>query len=230
MTSRSSWHDGAPVDDDAFDAAAASFLGGGYRVTLPVHPGPFAHAREQARTVLDRLGIVWDEAPWASLGDSDAAEVRGGAAYDVGRRAYGPAWTRVTPLELPSVTTTEAPAVDLPFTWPSDGPLAGLPTISGLDDRLARRQLPDGVVGLWWNHRDELCSSTAGPLLLRLPDGWVRPDDAAAAVPSWCYQRAAERLAAIPVRVTREVLGSAGTLAAVDPLGVWTTLAASRPG
>ena len=112
----------------------------------------------------------------------------------------------------------EGIAVDLPWWWSSNGPLAGLPTISGLEATLASRHLAPGQVGLWWNHRDELCTSTAGPLLLRLDDRWVHPDDTAGAVPSWAWAEEATVRLSRPVRVTRDVLAAATEVLAVSPL------------
>lgn len=218
------WHDGAPAPSADWPSVAASFLGSGYRVVTPLLPDPLAAARAQARSVLDRLGIDWDDAPWEQLGGTEAVEVTGGASYDAARRAFGPAWTRVTPLPLPTAPTASAAAADLPWTWPSDGPLAGLPTISGLAEDAASRHLPPGTVGLWWNHRDELCTTTAGPLLLRLDEGWVHPDAGAGAVGSWAHARVCSQVDTRPVAVTRAVLARAHDVVAVDPLGVWTTL------
>lgn len=189
----------------------ADFLGCGYRVAVP-SPEAADFARAQARAVLDRLGIDW--APWPAL-PSGPVEVAGGAAYDAARRSFGPVTVRVHPFDTRPPTTLVA--VDLPWTWPSDGPLAGLPTISGLAGTVAERSLAPGTAGLWWNHRGELCTSTAGPLLLRLGDRWVRPDDAAGAVPSWASVRAAEERSARQVVVTREVLARADEVLAVTP-------------
>lgn len=190
----------------------AAFLGCGYRVAVPV-PEAADFARTQAQEVLDRLGI--DRAPWPAL-PGGPVEVAGGAAYDAARRSFGPVTVRVGPLRARPPTTLVA--VDLPWTWPSDGPLAGLPTISGLASAVAERSLAPGTAGLWWNHRDELCTSTTGPLLLRLGDRWVRPDDAAGAVPSWASVRASEERSARPVVVTREMLARADEVVAVPPL------------
>jgi branched-subunit amino acid aminotransferase/4-amino-4-deoxychorismate lyase len=213
-------------DADGWDRAAATFLGGGYRVLLPRLPAAIGFARDQARQVTDRLGIAWDEAPWDALPAGDAVEVSGGAAYDPRTRAYGELRTRAVPVPLPAPPDAPVAATDLPWTWPSDGPLAGLPTLTGLAEDVAARHLEaDGaVVGLWWNHRDELCTSTSGPLLLRLDDGWVRPPDGAGAVPSWAFVRAAEQVGARPGTITREVLARARDVAAVSPLGVWSAL------
>lgn len=218
-------------DPGAWDREAASFLGGGYRVLAPMLPEAIRHARDQARRVTDRLGIAWDDAPWRSLPAADAVEVSGGAAYDPRARAYGVLRTHVVgrPL-LPAPDPAPAVTVDLPWTWPSAGPLAGLPTLDGLAEHVADRHLAahGATAGLWWDHRDRLCTSTRGPLLLRLDDGWARPDDAAAAVPSWAYDRASARVGARPTDVTRELLAHAHDVVAVSPLGTWTALA--RPG
>lgn len=197
----------------------AGFLGCGYRVVVPV-PAARAYAEAQAREVLSRCGIAW--ADWPDLG-SGPVEVAGGASYDVGRRAFGPTATRVTPLP-PVDPPTEAVAVDLPWWWSSAGPLAGLPTISGLEATLAARHLEVGSVGLWWNHRDELCTSTGGPLLLRLDDGWVHPDDTAGAVPSWAWAEEVRARAARPATTTRDVLATAAVVLVVAPTGTTTSL------
>ena len=197
-------------------AAAAGFLGCGYRVVVP-EPAALPYARGQARAVLERCGVGWDEAPWRTL-PRGPVEVAGGATYDVGRRESGPVLTRVTPLTAPAPAPA-ARAVDLPWWWSSDGPLAGLPTISGLEAAVAERHLAPGTVGLWWNHRDELCTSTAGPLLLRLVDGWVHPDEAAGAVASWAWAQEAGARSARPARVDRRMLASALEVLAVPPLG-----------
>ncbi|SDD81809.1 hypothetical protein [Nocardioides lianchengensis] len=191
-----------------------TFLGCGYRVVVPV-PGAAGYAEEQARQVLDRFGIPWS--PWPAL-PGGPVEVTGGASYDAGRRAFGPTVVDVTPLD-PAPASGPLRAVDLPWWWSSDGPLAGLPDISALEATVAERHLGPGTVGLWWNHRDELCTSTAGPLLLRLADGWVHPDDAAGAVPSWAWAQEAAARAARPVRVDRALLAAAAEVLAVSPRG-----------
>lgn len=225
MTVRA-WHDGAEVAEADWAAAAASFLGGGYRVVVPVVPDAVAFAREQARRTFDVLGIGWDEAPWAAVPGSVPVEISGGASYDAVRRGYGAPWTRVAPLQMPASSTRDAVAVDLPWDWSSDSPLAGLPTISALEATLAARHLADvgADAGLWWNHRDELCTSTAGPLLVELADGWVQPDPSAGAVPSWTGERAAVSRGARPTPITRPLLRSARSVLAVDPLGTISTL------
>lgn len=191
----------------------AGFLGCGYRVVVP-EPAALPFAEQQARAVLDRCGIAW--APWPDFGEGPV-EVSGGAPYDAGRRAFGPTQTRVVPWVSGPVAPS-ANAVDLPWWWSSDGPLAGLPTISGLEEAAAARHLADGEVGLWWSHRAELCTSTAGPLLLRLDDGWVHPDDSAGAVPSWAWEHEAGTRDARPARIDRSLLRSARELLAVSPL------------
>lgn len=190
----------------------AGFLGCGYRVVVPV-PAAQEYAEAQAREVLSRCGIAW--VAWPELGPLPV-EVAGGASYDVGRRAFGPTETRVTPLP-PTTPAAEAVAVDLPWWWSSDGPLAGLPTISGLEATLAARHLEVGTVGLWWNHRDELCTSTAGPLLLCLDDGWWHPDDTAGAVASWAWAEEARAREARPATITRDLLATARDMLAVSP-------------
>lgn len=220
------WHDGAEVAEADWAAAAASFLGGGYRVVVPVVPDAVAFAREQARRTFDVLGIGWDEAPWAAAPGSVPVEISGGASYDAVRRGYGAPWTRVAPMPLPTTSTRDAGAVDLPWAWSSDSPLAGLPTISTLEASLAARHLADvgAEVGLWWNHRDELCTSTAGPLLVELADGWARPDPRAGAVPNRAWAQAAASRDARPTPITRPLLRTARSVLAVDPLGTLTTL------
>jgi hypothetical protein len=220
------WYDGAEVAEADWTVAAASFLGGGYRVVVPVLREAVAFAREQAGRTFDVLGIGWDEVPWGLLPGSGAVEISGGASYDAVRRGYGAPWTRVAPMPLPGAATRDAEAVDLPWDWSSESPLAGLPTISTLEATLAARHLTEvGVeVGLWWNHRGELCTSTAGPLLVELADGWVTPDPGAGAVPSWAWERAAASRSARPFPITRPLLRTARSVLAVDPLGTTTTL------
>lgn len=196
-------------------STGADFLGCGYRVVVP-SPAALGFAQDQAQRVLALLGIGWT--PWPAL-PSGPVEVTGGASYDAGRRAFGPTRTEVTPLAAPAPTAGPLAAVDLPWWWSSDGPLAGLPDISVLEATVAARHLPPGAVGLWWNHRDELCTSTAGPLLLRLAEGWVHPDAAAGAVPSWAWTLAAAERSAVPARVDRELLRRATAVLAVPPLG-----------
>lgn len=221
-----------------WERAAADLLGCGYRVVVP-EPAALPFARAQAREVLARCGIDWDDAPWSSPASSPASspssspssslslarslaggpvEVAGGAPYDVGSRRFGPVLTRIVPLTRQDPAAAVSAAVDLPWWWSSDGPLAGLPTISGLEAAAAARQLDPGTAGLWWNHRDELCTSTAGPLLLRLDDGWVHPDDAAGAVPSWAWAAEAAARGSRPARVDRSLLGRAVEVVAVSPL------------
>lgn len=202
----------------------ADFLGCGYRVVVPV-PAAAPYAEAQAREVLARCGIAWSD--WPALGPLPV-EVTGGAPYDVGRRAFGPTQVRVTPL-APATSVADAVAVDLPWWWSSDGPLAGLPTVSGLEATLASRVLEPGQVGLWWNHRDELCTSTAGPLLLRLDDGWVHPDDTAGAAPSWAWAEEARRLDARPTRVDRSTWAAARRRVAISWSGDVIELAEALP-
>ncbi|WP_244930266.1 hypothetical protein [Nocardioides sp. W7] len=228
LSSRS-WCDSVEVAEADWAAAATSFLGGGYRVVLPVVPDAVAFERDQARRTFDVLGIRWDEVPWTALEPGSVGatvEVSGGAPYDAGRRGYGAPWTRVTPLPSPAATSAVADAIDLPWAWSSESALAGLPTISSLEASLAARHLAEAgsAVGLWWNHRDELCTSTAGPLLVELSGGWVRPAPGAGAVMSWASEQAAAEHDARPATITRELLRSARSLLAVDPLGTTTTL------
>lgn len=219
------WHDGAEAPRAGWSEAVASFLGGGFRVTVPLLPEALAFARDQARHTLDVLGIGWDEAPWTAIAPwTGAVEISGGASYDAQRRAFGPPWTHARSVPLPATTAAEAGAVDLPWAWSSDSALAGLPLISALEEAAAARHLKRGTVGLWWNHRDELCTSTAGPLLLRAEDGWVHPDERAAAVPSWAWAAEAAARGSRPVRVDRDLLGRAREVLAVSPLGVRASL------
>ena len=109
------------------------------------------------------------------------------------------------------------------------GAVAALAVRLGLPHRGAADDLPprarpgrgalDGATGLWWNHRDELCTTTAGPPLLHLDGTWAFPDDSSGLVTSWVFHSLAERLGASPVRLTRGHLEGSGLACAVSDVG-----------
>lgn len=217
------WCDGrtVPLGHAEWSRTAASFLGSGFRVRFPAGAAAAAHARRQVDAVADLLGTPVDPAPWAELDSAPAYEVAGGWERRLDR-GWGPAWTAVQALALPPATTADAEAIDLPWAWSSASPTAGLPMISAIESDLARDHAR-GRVGLWWDHRDRLCSTTAGPPLVQAEDGeWLTPDASSGAVRSWAYDEAARRLDARPAALTREVVATARTVLAVSDLGVET--------
>ncbi|MGZ6753226.1 MAG: hypothetical protein ACXVEJ_07140 [Nocardioides sp.] len=196
------WHDGTPVatDDADWAALAPTFLGCGFRLTVPLVPGtdaPVAFAHDAAARVAAVLGAALDEAPWAhvrGLRGPGCVEVVGGWAYGLDRRLGAP-WTRVGPV-APARPDRAAYAVSLGWALGSGSPTAGLPMLSGLEDDRARAALEPGTVGLWWDVAGELATSTAGPLLLCAGDGWLVPHPRSGGVPSWVHTTLADRLGA----------------------------------
>lgn len=208
------WRDGEPADVTHEDWARTvpTFLGSGFRVRFPASPD---HARTQAEAVAALFGTAFDQAPWEGL--TGPHEVAGGWVYGLDR-AWGPAWTAVRAVEIPE--DGEREAIDLPWLWSSASPTARLPMISTLEADLAREHAGDRV-GLWWDHRDLLCSTTAGPPLVEVDGAWHTPTDGF--VTSGAYDDAARRLGATPQPLTRDLVAS-GTLLAVSDLGVETRL------
>ncbi len=120
--------------------------------------------------------------PWAGVPGSGAVEVSGGASYDAVRRGTARPGRGSRRCRCPRRRRGTPPPSTCPGTGRPTSPLAGPPTISTPEATLAARHLTEvgAEVGLWWNHRGELCTSTAGPLLVELADGWVKPDPRAA--------------------------------------------------
>lgn len=213
------------LTEDEWAGIAAGFLGSGFRLRLPGHAAAIAHARGRVDAVATLLGTQVDPAPWDDLGEAPAYELVGGWEYRLDR-TWGPAWTAVSALPLPSVLGRDAEAVSLPWTWSSASPTAGLPMISSMEEDLALAHAGDRV-GLWWDHRDLLCSTTAGPPLVETADGgWLTPDEASGAVRSWAYDEAARRLSARPATLGRDLVAAARAVVAVSDLGVSTRLVA----
>lgn len=226
------WCAGRPVEllDQEWSDLVTGFLGSGFRVRFPHVARAVEHARRQVDAIATLLGTPVDGVPWAALGGAAAYEVAGGWAYGLDR-VWGPPWTAVTPLEPGRAVEGERAraAVDLPWAWSSRAVTAGLPMISTLEDHLARRHAGDRV-GLWWDHRDLLCSTTAGPPLVQLDDGsWRAPDPASGAVRSWAYDEAARDRAARPAELGRELVAAARAVVAVSDLGVETRLTGGWP-
>ncbi|UMG92077.1 hypothetical protein [Nocardioides sp. TF02-7] len=223
------WRGGDPVATSAaeWDRRAAGFLGCGFRVVVPTGPpgGPaYRFARAQAERVARRLGLELDPVAWAELANRDGgAVVEGGWEYWPGR-PFGPPWTCAARLD--AATAPEPPvavaAVSLPWRWGSTGALAGLPTISRLEAARAERHVAGrgAGLGLWFDHRGRLCTTTAGPVVVLAADGrWVRPPEEAGAVTSWTYDEVAAAVAAAPAGLGRAALADARLVCAVGELG-----------
>lgn len=231
-TSVLTWLNGARTDvpDARWAALAASFLGCGFRVLVPLaQPGALADARAQAARVAAVLDTRLDAAPWEALAalatPAGSAEVVGGWPYGLGRDSGTPATRVLTTTAPPPAPTYDARARTLPWRVSSRSPLAGLPVVSGLEASVARRHLAGAgdTVGLWTDETDRVATSTHGPLLLHLPgSGWrVAPDDGAV-VTHWWSERVAAALGATATGLTPDLLRDADALAALDPLGVVT--------
>ena len=226
------WHAGERVDvsDREWSATVASFLGSGYRVRFPrlAHGVPLQHARLQADRVAGLLGTQVDPEPWlwAARRPANGAgvEVVGGWPYGLDRR-FGAPWTRVTVLGPARPEARRTRGLTLPWAYASDSPTAGLPMISSLEAGIAERVVAErgAGVGLWWNHRDELCATTAGaPLVCDAHGTWLFPAPSSGLVTSWAATALAQPLGATPAVVTRDTLLGSRAVGAVGDLGSLT--------
>lgn len=234
------WVDGLrhPVDEEAWDETAATFFGVGYRTRLPVVETiaePVNFHRVPAQMVASTLGRTFDSAPWDVIetGNSlvgSALEVVGGwpsanAATGIGSDTL--AWTAIVPVAPAAHDATYGAGVSLPWTYNSGSPLAGLPSLSRLEEEQAARHLREvgASVGLWWNVSSHLASSTAGvPLVQTGRHSWVYPDRSAGIVSSWAFFNIATTLSAMPEAITADLLSASTAIAFVSETGGITVL------
>lgn len=201
---------------------AAAFLGCGFRVVVPSGPvrtDALADARRQAFRIAELFDATFDEAPWqAAASCEDPVEVAGGWRHQF-RGPSGASTTRVSPLSGPTPPFRRLRCTRLPWALDAHSPLAGLPMVSGFEESRALTALGTETAGLWWNTDDHLVSSTAGPLLLRADGTWLVPSLESGTVPHLLWSRAAELLGARALPVDDEILATAESLHAIDPLG-----------
>lgn len=230
MTAQSirTWVDGVeePVSDSAWDERRLTSLGCAYRVVVPAGHGVEAWwwARDRAREVASRFGATFDDEPWSSPGDTHSGwEVHGVWEHRF-RAPLGSATTRVRPLPAPTALPRTVRAVRLPFPYGSRSALAGLPVPQPSLDAAARQLT--GTVGLWFDHDDELCTTTAGPVALRTADGWLHPRPESGTVPTWAWERFVTDRGSRPAKLgPADLTGADVTAYAVSETGTVTELA-----
>lgn len=233
------WIDGLrqTVDEATWGDAAARFLGLGYRTRLPVvddMAGPVNFHRGLAQKVASTLSGPFDPTPWAFI---EAGNFTVGSALEVvaGWPSAGPfpgdmsshSWTAVASVAPAAHDATHGEGVSLPWTYNSDSPLAGLPTLSALDEHQAARHLRAvrATVGLWWNGSAHLVSSTTGVPLVHVGGrAWVYPDRSAGIVSSWAFFQIATAVSALPAAITADMLETSKVIAFVSETGGITVL------
>lgn len=191
------WVDGVehPLTEAEWAERLLTCLGCAFRVTVPAgreDDAAWWWARDRARQVADRFGAHFDEEPWREPGDQRLGWEAYGLWEHRFRAPLGAATTRVAALPpLGDDAERTARAVVLPFPYGSRAALAGLSVPLPHEEHLAARHVAsrDADVGLWVDHTGELCTSTAGPLLLHTSDGaWLHPRPESGAVPTWSWQ------------------------------------------
>ena len=232
LPSPRTWVDGVEqhVTDADWAQRQLTCLGCAYRVVIPAdsdNSPAWQWARDRALQVAGRFGATFDEVPWLTPGDP-------GHAWEVHcvwehrfRAPLGAATTRVRPLAPPVVLERTARAVPLPFPYGSRSVLAGLSVPHPALEAAAARHLSDVEVevGLWVDHDGEVCTSTAGPLLVRTPDGWTHPRPESGAVPTWTWQQYVIERGSRPARLAAsDLTGPDCTTYAISDTGVVTAL------
>lgn len=234
------WVDGIrqPVEEEAWEQTAGTFFGIGYRTTFPVIDAitePINFHRGLAEKLAATLRRPFDLAPWDFIEAGNfpvgtALEVVGGwpsPGVAFGEDAGQTPWSVIAPVPPAAHDAAYGAGVSLPWTSNPTSPLAGLPTLTRLEDEQAERHLHEtgAAVGLWWNTARHLTGSTAGvPLVQTGKRSWVYPDRSASIVPSWAFFNIANALSAIPEPITTAVLDSSQTVAFVAGTGGVTVL------
>ncbi len=227
-----------PVTEGDWADTAATFLGAGYRMMLPIVPdrdGPVRFHRKLAQKVALTLGARFDPAPWQYLATNAVpvgavVEVIGGwpsTGPPEARLDDSPPWTAIVELAPAPHDAAYRRGVTLPWASNPHSPTTGLPMLSRLDEQQAGRYLRKvgATVGLWMNTTGNLSGSTAGvPLIPTGKRSWVFPDRSAGIVSNWVFWALADALSALPQSITADVLGSTGTVAAISGAGAVTVL------
>lgn len=214
------WRDGTlvDVDEDEWARMAGTFLGVGFRLSVPPAAAAVAHAAGQARAVAAVFDAALDEVPWAELPLDAPVEVVGGWQRSLSG-GLGPPCTRVSTVTVEADAT--APARTLPWRRDVSSPTVGLPMLSRLADHQAGRWLAasGGGVGLWLDHDGLVVTTTAGLVLRHDGAAW----QAVGPPRSWAAAELARRLGAVATGVHRDELAGA-TVCAVSDLGAFTVL------
>ena len=234
------WVDGIrqPVEDEVWDQTAATFFGIGYRTTFPVVKAvaePVNFHRNLAEKLAGVLRRPFDRAPWDFI---EAGNFPGGTALEVvggwpspgvafGEHAGQTPWSAIAPVPPAAHDATYGAGVSLPWTSNPTSPLAGLPTLTRLEEEQADRHLHEtgAAVGLSWNTAQHLTGSTAGvPLVQTGKRSWVYPDRSASIVSNWTFFTIANALSATPEAITTDVVHASRAVAFVSGNGGVTVL------
>lgn len=220
------WHGGRELRSSSVEWAAtvSKFMGCGFRVGVPsaaIRSGPVGYAQESAERVADALSTSLDEAAWDDVARTRPPfVVEGGWEYRADG-SFGPPWTRVAPGGVTHVAGGTVRSSRLPWTWNSESATAGLSTISTMEADRAERHLKEvgAELGLWFNHREELCMSTAGPLLVKTGmRSWAIPDGGAGLVCNWAFSGVVSLLAPVRRPITLDVLQGSVAVCVVSDL------------
>lgn len=223
------WVDGlrSPVKEEAWERTAATFYGVGYRTNLPVVENmsePVSFHRNLAEKLASTLERPLDRSPWdfieaGNFPVGSAIEVVGGwpsPGVAFGEPAGDTAWTAIAPIAPSAHGATFVDSVSLPWKSNPMSPMAGLPTLSRLEDYQAARHVKaaHAKVGLWWNAANHLTGSTAGvPLVQQGRRSWIFPSRIVGIVSSWVFFNIANALSAMPEIITMDTLrGSRATV------------------
>lgn len=220
------WHDGQLRDLtlEQWSQTVTQFLGCGFRVRVPASTSgsdPLNYARGAALRVADAFAQPLDQIAWDAIATLKGSfVVEGGWEYWPGE-AMGAPWTRVAAGGRTHSEARIVQAVRLPWAWSSDGATAKLPMISTIEAGQAERHLRTvgAGMGLWFNHRDELCMSTSGPVLVQTGKrSWTFPGRQAGLVSNWAFFEIANRLGALPATITSTELAESRAVCAVSDL------------
>ncbi|MFC6287587.1 hypothetical protein ACFP3Q_14465 [Nocardioides sp. GCM10027113] len=226
------------MDDEIWNQNAATFFGLGYRTSLPVIEDmeePVNFHRGLAAKLASALGRTFDPAPWdfieaGNLPAGGAVEVVGGWPSPGVATGGGPGdtpWSAITQVAPAAHDASYGAGVSLP--WPSNplSALAGLPTLSRLEDQQAERHVQDigAAVGLWWSTAEHLTGSTAGvPMIQTGRRSWIFPDRSAGTTPSWVFFNIANALSAVPGAITIDAIRSSKAAAFITGTGAVTVI------